>query len=85
MRKTLGISSTALTPLSGGAGVAQATEAPVRVTICPACGYPSAGLCAACSRISVLAPFDGAAYPPWDTHLDQIAQNVHAARQDATV
>ena len=23
-----------------------------RITICPACGYPSAGLCAACIQIS---------------------------------
>jgi len=31
-----------------------------RITICPACGYPSAGLCAACVQTSVAAPVDPA-------------------------
>jgi hypothetical protein len=29
-----------------------------RVTICPACGYPSAGLCAACVQTSAVVPVD---------------------------
>jgi hypothetical protein len=31
-----------------------------RITICPACGYPSAGLCAACVQTSAAAPVDPA-------------------------
>jgi hypothetical protein len=29
-----------------------------RITICPACGYPSAGLCAACIQIYPGVPVD---------------------------
>jgi hypothetical protein len=29
-----------------------------RVTICPACGYPSAGLCAACVQTSAVVSVD---------------------------
>jgi hypothetical protein len=31
-----------------------------RITICPACGYPSAGLCAACIQYSSAVPVDPA-------------------------
>ena len=31
-----------------------------RMTICPACGYPSAGLCAACTQICAAAPLNPA-------------------------
>jgi hypothetical protein len=31
-----------------------------RVTICPACGYPSAGLCAACVQTSAAVAVDPA-------------------------
>jgi hypothetical protein len=40
---------------AGRNGTAMVTSADVhgrRMTICPACGYPSTGLCAACSQIS---------------------------------
>jgi hypothetical protein len=29
-----------------------------RIPICPACGYPSAGMCAACIQISPAVPVD---------------------------
>jgi len=32
----------------------------MRMTICPACGYPSAGLCAACTNISPAVPVESA-------------------------
>jgi len=32
------------------------------ITICPACGYPSGGLCAACSSISPAVPVESTMY-----------------------
>ena len=32
----------------------------MRTTICPACGYPSTGLCAACTDISPAVPVESA-------------------------
>jgi hypothetical protein len=38
-----------------------------RVTICPACGYPSAGLCAACIEIFPSVAVDPAINPAINT------------------